>query len=272
MSAMQLHPERESNAETLFARLYNNDPDVGRLCTLIDQIGSGEAVQLSAADSSLLSEWRRELGELAGIEQSPGAGHYACVDHARFDAFNAGKSRARTEVHRQLEASLREHLTSLLDVSAPTAEELDHAHALSALRRFQLGDALPAAPLLSGLRSALRYQLSTADRVPGVFDEAALLNVGRDRLAAAVSLLRAVGMWLAPPSALLESGGLQRTQRCWALTAGAWTRLQARLLANAIVANQSVAPTGRIVTCALERDERGVLKPGSVCERWCAMM
>jgi hypothetical protein len=256
----------------LFDRLFHGDPDVGRLSTLIDQIASGETWQPSAADRRLLSEWRRELSELAGIEQRQGVEEYACIDHVRLDAFNARKNRARAEVHRKLETSLREHLVSLLDRPAPTPETLEHARALGTLRRFQTESALPAAPLLSGLRTALRYQLSTPDRIQWVFDEAALLNLGHDRLAAAISLLREVGMWLSPPSALLENGGLQRTQRCWALIAGAWTRAQARALANAIGANHSVAPTGRIVSSGLERDERAILKPGSLCERWCVLM
>ncbi|KAJ1634566.1 hypothetical protein T492DRAFT_972681 [Pavlovales sp. CCMP2436] len=256
--------------DELFERLFFGDAETGELCTLVDQIGAQPTLELSEAERKLLAAWPREVA-LAGIYRDLPA--TSSVDDALYDAFHAQKDRARGDFHRRLQAKLESRLQMLYSQAAPLAGSLEHKRALGRLRAFGAAHALPAAPLLSGLRAALRFQARSDARtvVLWVMDDAALLNVGFAHIGEAVSVLRAVGMWLCDTSPLLEGGDLHRTQRCWSLLPGVWSRAQARALAVAVRDNPSVAPTGIRVTTPLGPDEPAVLGPDRFLG-WCEVL
>lgn len=260
--------------DRLFTQLFEGEPSAGALCTLIDQIGSAKPLRIvGPSEIHLLAQRQYELS-LAGIRPDMTDPHvFACAEPAMFEAFHERKDKARRAFHNSLEIKLNARLSALLAEPSPIVASLDHSKALRTLRTFLAAHLLPGAPLLSGLRAALRYQLRSRVRVLWVVDDAAFLNMGYDRVGEAVKLVRALGLWVAPPSALLEGGGLLPTQRCWALLPGAWTRSQVSSIVAAIRVDFSVAPTGRIVTQPLEPDEAPVLRrdPNPLRD-WCEVL
>lgn len=258
--------------ERLFDSLFAGEGWACALCALIDRVGDGPLDVSDDAELELLRLRPDELA-LAGLGLV-GTSILSPAVPARLESFYARKDRARAEFHRRLQATLDARLRALLAGPAPSFGSLDLAGALARLRSFHLAHLLPAAPLLSGLRAAMRQQLGDSERlVLWVVDDAALLNLGLDGVEAAVRLLRALGLWLAPPSALLESGGLQRTERCWALLCGAWTRSQLRSIVSAVRVLYSVAPTGRLVSSAVGAGEAAVLRRDHIPFRdWCEVL
>ena len=261
--------------DELYRNLFAGERSAGELCALIDRIGGGQSLcALDPAEAELLRARQHELA-LVGIVSGRATG-YVCADAAAFEAHQQRKNRARVDFHRRLQVELEARLGALLAAPAPVRDALDLGRGLEQLRAFLVEHHVSAAPLLQGLRTALRYQLRTRARVLWILDDAALLNVGHARsLEQAVRALRSLGMWLAPPSALLEGGGLQRTQRCWSLLCGVWTRSQVRSIAAAIEAgaHSTVAPAGRIATTTEGADEAAVLRRDANPMRdWCEVL